>query len=86
MSSLLDNNGRVLRAGGRSASNVWIHALYVTELGHWELAGCPCASLIGAHRPARTVLGVAQVGKGYSVQALLTAAIESPTGKRQAKW
>jgi enamine deaminase RidA (YjgF/YER057c/UK114 family) len=75
MLALLANCDNVLHAWGSSRHCVLVLTLYLTDLGNWESADKICANFFGTHRPARTVLGVAGIRKGYAVQASLTAAV-----------
>lgn len=75
MQQLLANCDAVLEAGGSGRAGVLSLTLYLTDLNHWEEADHLCAAFFGAHRPARTVLGVAAIRKGYAVQASMVAAL-----------
>lgn len=74
MTQLLANCDAVLRHAGSNRSQVLSLTLYLTDLDRWDEADAMLAAFFGAHRPARTVIGVAQIRKQFAVQASLVAA------------
>jgi PhzF family phenazine biosynthesis protein len=68
MLSLLQNCDDVLRAWGCSPSRVLAMTVYLTDLRNWVRVDEICASFFGTYRPTRTVVGVAEIRKGYAVQ------------------
>jgi enamine deaminase RidA (YjgF/YER057c/UK114 family) len=75
---LLANCTAILAAAGSSAGEVLSFTLYVTDLDNWECADRILADYFGAHRPARSVLCVAAIRKGYAAQASLIAQCAGP--------
>lgn len=75
MESLLQNCDEVLRAAGSSRDKVVSLTLYVTDIQKWDAANSALARFFDVHRPARSVICVSAIRKGYAVQASLIAAI-----------
>lgn len=74
MESLLQNCDEVLRAADSSRDKVVSLTLYVTDIQKWDAANIALARFFDEHRPARSVICVSAIRKGYAVQASLIAA------------
>lgn len=77
MRSLLAHCDAVLQQAGSDATHVLSLTVYLTDLGDWEQADALLADYFGAHRPARAMLNVQAIRKGFAVQATLVAATRS---------
>ncbi|MEJ6001467.1 RidA family protein [Paucibacter soli] len=73
MQQLLSNCAALLQAAGSWPQAVLSLTVYLDDLAHWDEMDRCCAAFFASHRPARTVLGVAAIRKGYAVQASLVA-------------
>lgn len=75
MDSLLRSCDEVLRAAGSRRDKVISLTLYVTDIETWDAANLALTGFFGVHRPARSIICVPMIRKGYAVQATLIAAI-----------
>jgi reactive intermediate/imine deaminase len=75
---VLDNVIAILEASGSGVERVLKSTVYIADVAHWPAFNAIYAQRFGAHRPARTVVPVAQLHYGYLVEmdaiASLTAA------------
>jgi reactive intermediate/imine deaminase len=65
---VIDNVIAILEAAGSSADLVLKATVYVADVAHWPAFNALYAERFGAHRPARTVVPVAQLHYGYLVE------------------
>ena len=72
----LANLFAILEKAGSSPALVLRATVYVADLAHWGAFNAIFAEMMGAHRPARTVVPVAQLHHGYLVEIDAIAALE----------
>ena len=65
---VIDNVIAILEAAGSSADLVLKATVYIADVAHWPAFNALYAERFGAHRPARTVVPVAQLHYGYLVE------------------
>ena len=65
----------ILEAAGSSGGRILKATVYITDVAHWPAFNAIYARLLGAHRPARTVVPVAQLHYGYLVEMDVVAAL-----------
>ena len=65
----------VLRAAGSDFSRVLKATVYLTDLGNFQNLNAIYADYFGAHKPARTTVGVSQLPKGAAVEIDLVALV-----------
>ncbi|HEX8169714.1 MAG TPA: RidA family protein [Thermoanaerobaculia bacterium] len=63
----------VLREAGSDFSRVLRATVYLTDLANFQTLNAIYADYFGAHKPARTTVGVAQLPKGGAVEIDLIA-------------
>jgi len=66
----------ILEAAGSSASCILKTTVYIANIAHWPDFNRVYAERLGAHRPARTVVPVAQLHYGYLVEMDVVAALK----------
>lgn len=71
----LRNVEAVLRAAGSGLDRVISMTVYVADVGLWPEVNEAYARVMGAHRPARAVVPVAGLRKGYLVEIQAVAAV-----------
>jgi len=69
------NLDAVLRAAGSDFSRVLKATVYLTDLANFQALNTIYAEYFGAHKPARSTVGVAQLPKGAAVEIDLVALI-----------
>jgi 2-iminobutanoate/2-iminopropanoate deaminase len=62
---VLDNVIAILEASGSGVERVLKSTVYIADVAHWPAFNAIYAQRFGAHRPARTVVPVAQLHYGY---------------------
>ncbi len=62
-------------AAGSSADLILRTTVYITDIAHWPSFNAIYAEMLGAHKPARTVVPVAQLHYGYLVEMDAIAAL-----------
>jgi reactive intermediate/imine deaminase len=72
---VIDNVVAILEAAGSSADLVLKATVYIADVAHWPAFNALYAERFGAHRPARTVVPVAQLHYGYLVEMDAIAAL-----------
>jgi reactive intermediate/imine deaminase len=72
---VLGNVAAILAASGSSLAHVLKATVYVTDLAHWSAFNALYAGRMGPHRPARTVVPVAQLHYGYLIEMDVIAAV-----------
>jgi len=65
---VLDNLARVLEASGSGLDRVVKTTVYLVDMGDFAAMNEVYGSRFGAHRPARTTVGVASLPKGFRVE------------------
>ena len=64
---------RVLQAGGYCMADVVQCTAYIVGVAHWPRFNAVYAEVLGSHRPARTVVPVAELHHGWLVEIQLVA-------------
>lgn len=77
MTLLIRSVDDILNTYGSSAANVLSLTIYLTDLNDWDEADSMLADYFGNHFPARAVINVPAIRKGFRVQATLIAATEA---------
>ena len=72
---VLDNVLAILEAAGSGADRILRATVYIADVAHWPAFNAVYAKRLGAHRPARTVVPVAQLHYGYLVEMDVIAAL-----------
>ena len=75
-SQVLDNVIAILEAAGSGPDRVLKATVYIADVAHWPAFNAIYAARFGAHRPARTVVPVAQLHYGYLVEMDAIAALK----------
>lgn len=65
----------IVEAAGSSAGRILKATVYIADIAHWPAFNAIYAEMLGAHRPARTVVPVAQLHYGYLVEMDAIAAL-----------
>ena len=65
----------IAEAAGSSRDLILRTTVYIADISHWPAFNAIYAELLGAHRPARTVVPVAQLHYGYLVEMDAVAAV-----------
>lgn len=70
---VFDNLAAVLRAAGSDFSLVTKATVYLTDLANFQTLNSIYAEYFGAHKPARSTVGVSQLPRGATVEIDLIA-------------
>jgi reactive intermediate/imine deaminase len=73
--AVLDNLVHVLHASGSRLDLLLRCTCYITDIDLWPRFNAIYAERLGPHRPARTVVPVAQLHYGYSLEVDAIAAV-----------
>ena len=73
---VLSNVIAILEAAGSSAERIVRSTVYIADIAHWPAFNAIYAARLGDHRPARTVVPVAQLHYGYLVEMDAIAAVD----------
>jgi 2-iminobutanoate/2-iminopropanoate deaminase len=65
----------VLEAAGSGPERILRATVYIADVSHWPDFNAVYAEMLGTHRPARTVVPVAQLHYGYLVEMDAIAAL-----------
>ena len=65
---VIDNVIAILDAAGSGAGLIVKATVYIADVAHWPAFNAIYAEKLGAHKPARTVVPVAQLHYGYLVE------------------
>ena len=65
----------IVEAAGSSRERILRATVYIADLSHWAAFNAVYAEMMGGHRPARTVVPVAQLHFGYLVEMDAIAAL-----------
>ena len=77
---VIANVGAILEAADSSLGHVVRATVYIADVAHWPAFNRIYAESLGAHRPARTVVPVAELHYGYLVEMDVIAAVRGTTG------
>ncbi len=66
----------ILEAAGSSSAGILKATVYIADIAHWPDFNRIYAERLGAHRPARTVVPVAELHYGYLVEMDVIAALK----------
>ncbi|HET9576983.1 MAG TPA: RidA family protein [Usitatibacter sp.] len=72
---VLSNVIAILEAAGSSPGRILKATVYIADIAHWPAFNAIYAQRLGAHRPARTVVPVAQLHYGFLVEMDVIAAL-----------
>jgi 2-iminobutanoate/2-iminopropanoate deaminase len=72
---VIDNVIAILEAAGSGAEQIVKATVYIADVAHWPAFNAIYAEKLGAHKPARTVVPVAQLHYGYLVEMDAIAAL-----------
>ena len=72
---VFDNLKAVLAAAGATFAHVTRATVYVTDLGNFKVLNEIYAEYFGAHKPARSTVGVASLPRGAAVEIDLIAMV-----------
>lgn len=65
----------IVEAAGSSRELILRTTVYIADIAHWPAFNAIYAEMLGDHRPARTVVPVAQLHYGYLVEMDAIAAL-----------
>ena len=65
----------IVEAAGSARERILRSTVYIADVAHWAAFNAIYAELLGAHRPARTVVPVAHLHYGYLVEMDAIAAL-----------
>jgi 2-iminobutanoate/2-iminopropanoate deaminase len=77
---VIANVEAILQAADSSLAHVVRATVYIADVSHWPAFNRIYAEALGQHRPARTVVPVAQLHYGYLVEMDVIAAVRGTTG------
>jgi 2-iminobutanoate/2-iminopropanoate deaminase len=72
---VIDNVIAILEAAGSGAERIVKATVYIADVAHWPAFNAIYAEKLGAHKPARTVVPVAQLHYGYLIEMDAIAAL-----------
>ena len=75
---VITNVLEIVEAAGSAADHILKATVYIADISHWPAFNTIYAERLGAHRPARTVVPVAQLHFGYLVEMDVIAAVKAP--------
>lgn len=65
----------IVEAAGSSRDRILRTTVYIADVAHWPAFNAIYAEMLGSHRPARTIVPVAQLHYGYLVEMDAIAAV-----------
>lgn len=74
---VIDNVAAILEEAGSGTDLILKATVYIADITHWPAFNAIYADRLGAHRPARTVVPVAQLHYGYLVEMDAVAAVRA---------
>lgn len=74
---VLENLSAILQAAGSDLGNLLQVTIYVTDLDLWGEVNAVYAARLGGHRPARAVVPVAALHRGFQVEIQAIAAVQA---------
>jgi reactive intermediate/imine deaminase len=72
---VIANVAAILEAAGSSLGHIVRATVYIADIAQWPEFNRVSAEMLGEHRPARTVVPVAQLHYGYLVEMDVIAAL-----------
>lgn len=72
---VISNVIAIVEAAGSARDRILRTTVYIVDASHWPAFNAIYAEMLGAHRPARTVVPVAQLHYGYLVEMDAIAAV-----------
>jgi enamine deaminase RidA (YjgF/YER057c/UK114 family) len=72
---VIDNVLAILKEAGSAGSLIVKATVYIADIMHWPAFNAIYGEKLGAHKPARTVVPVAQLHYGYLVEMDVIAAL-----------
>ena len=72
---VISNVFAIVQAAGSSPERILRATVYIADIAHWPAFNAVYARRFGAHKPARTVVPVAQLHYGYLVEMDAVAAL-----------
>jgi reactive intermediate/imine deaminase len=78
----LRNVAAVLEAAGSGLDRVLMLSVFVISRDDWPAVNTVCEQLFGAHRPARAVVGGAELKAGCRVEMTAVAAVPEVVSRR----
>jgi 2-iminobutanoate/2-iminopropanoate deaminase len=75
---VIDNVIAILDEAGSGAHLILKATVYIADISHWPAFNAIYAAKLGANKPARTVVPVAQLHYGYLVEMDAIAALGAP--------
>jgi reactive intermediate/imine deaminase len=72
---VIDNVIAILSEAGSGAHLILKATVYIADVSHWPAFNAIYAEFLGGHKPARTVVPVAQLHYGYLVEMDVIAAL-----------
>ena len=72
---VIRNVAAILEAAGSGTDRILRATVYIADVAHWPAFNAIYAEMLGAHKPARTVVPVAHLHYGYLVEMDAIAAI-----------
>jgi len=72
---VITNIQHILEAAGSSLAHTLRVTIYVTDIAHWDIANVLFTARFGAHKPARGVIALPALHRGYSIAMDAVAAI-----------
>ena len=72
---VISNVFAIVQAAGSSPERILRATVYIADIAHWPAFNAIYARRFGAHKPARTVVPVAQLHYGYLVEMDAIAAL-----------
>lgn len=74
---VITNVMEIVEASGSAADHILKATVYIADIAHWPAFNAIYAERMGAHRPARTVVPVAQLHYGFLVEMDVIAAVKA---------
>ena len=74
---VISNVIAIVEAAGSSADRILKATVYIADIAHWPAFNAIYARRLGTHRPARTVVPVAQLHYGFLVEMDAIAALRA---------
>lgn len=72
---VISNVLAIVEASGSSADRILKATVYIADVAHWTVFNAIYARRLGGHRPARTVVPVAELHYGFLVEMDAIAAL-----------
>ena len=72
----LKNVAEILKAAGSSLDRLLQVTVYVSDIALWPAVNATYARILGPHRPARAVIPVKELNRGFQIEIQAIAAAE----------